>query len=97
MEYDFGLRLRELRDSKGLTQVQVGKRIGVTSKTISGYEHNTITPPIDALKKLALLFGVSADYLLGLEDHKSILLNFDSQRKEDTVEQIVNLIRDNFS
>lgn len=70
MEYDFGVRLRDLRLKHNLTQEQVGKRIGVSGATVSGYESNTISPPTDIVKKLALLYGVTTDYMLGLENRE---------------------------
>lgn len=75
MEYDIGLRLRELREKKKLTQEQVGARIGVTGSNVSGYELNTISPPADMLRKLALLYGVTADYLLGIDDRNIIVID----------------------
>ena len=46
MVYDFGLRLKELREAKHLTQSDVANRLDVTRATISGYECNTITPSL---------------------------------------------------
>lgn len=66
--YDFGLLLRELREKRGMTQADVARKLGLKQATISRYECNTKTPSLASLKRLALLFGVSSDYLLGLLD-----------------------------
>lgn len=58
-------RMKELRQDKGWTQAQLGKRISVSKSTISEYEsekHQLDPPTICALCDL---FGVTADYLLG--------------------------------
>ncbi len=68
MVYDFGYRLRELRTGKNLTQSQVASRLNLSKATISGYENNIKTPSLEALTKLAVFYGVSADYILGLEN-----------------------------
>lgn len=50
MEYDLGLRLKELREKKKLTQEQVGRYLEVSGANISNYESNVVTPPIDAVQ-----------------------------------------------
>lgn len=75
MVFDFGYRLRELREWKHLTQTQVAKRLNLSKTTISGYESNTRTPSLEVLKNLAVLFEVSTDYLLGFEKHKMLLMD----------------------
>ena len=58
-------RMKELRQEKGWTQTQLGKRIGAAKNTISGYENGDrqITPA--TICTLCDLFGCTADYLLG--------------------------------
>ncbi len=63
---DLGHRLRDLRKTRNLTQQQVADRVGVSKAMISSYELSTRQPSYDILVKLAALFGVSCDYLLGL-------------------------------
>ena len=58
-------RIRELRQSMGWTQAQLGKRIGVAKTTISGYEIGTRQLDPATICTLCDLFGCTADYLLG--------------------------------
>lgn len=83
MVYDFGYRLSELRRQKRLTQAQVANRLGLSPASISGYENNIKTPPPDILARLALLYGVSTDYLLGLDNREMLCLEglTDSQKQ----------------
>ena len=60
-----GERIRYLREKNGFTQKEVANRLGVESAAISKYELDMREPNIEAIKKLATLFNVSIDYLLG--------------------------------
>ena len=64
---DFGTRLRELRTARGWTQAQLSARLGVTKSVVSAYEMAMRYPSYDILIRIAALFGVSSDYLLGNE------------------------------
>ena len=64
----FGERLKELRLAKGLSAAKLGKILGVSDSTIIRWENATIIPSVFSLKLVAECFGVSADYLIGLED-----------------------------
>ncbi len=69
---DLGKRLKDLRKSKGLTQQQVADRVWVTKAMISSYELSARSPSYEVLIKLAKLFGVTTDYLLGIESCRRI-------------------------
>ena len=58
-------RLKRLRQSMHLSQEQVARLLGVDRSTISSYESNVRQPPLDTLSRIADVFGVSTDYLLG--------------------------------
>ncbi|MBQ9974043.1 MAG: helix-turn-helix transcriptional regulator [Oscillospiraceae bacterium] len=59
-------RLRQLREDKDLTQEQVAQAIGTSQSYYSKQELGKKPIPLEQLKSLALLFEVSADYILGL-------------------------------
>ena len=63
---DFGSRLKELRKAHGMTQKDLADKIGVTKSVISYYELQERSPSPYALIKLAHVFHVSTDYLLGV-------------------------------
>ena len=64
----FNERLKLLRTDLGLTQKDLGERIGVGRTTISEYESGKIVPKQDGLLELAKVFNVSVDYLTGVAD-----------------------------
>lgn len=62
---ELGKRIRIARDESRMSQLQVGVALGVTDKTISGYESGRIAPPIDKLMHLADLFKKPINFFLG--------------------------------
>lgn len=65
-------RLKALRLSLGLNQVQFGNRLGVSKQSVSNWESGYIQPPIDTLIRICRTFSVSSDYLLGLDEIKTL-------------------------
>ncbi|MBC3798464.1 helix-turn-helix domain-containing protein [Acetobacterium tundrae] len=63
-----GERLKSLRLMKKLSQIDLGKIIGISNVTLSQYESNDRQPDNKTLKAIADFFNVSTDYLLGLTD-----------------------------
>ena len=64
---NFGNTLKRLRLDAGLTQKQLAMQIGVTKSVISFYELQERIPSPAILVKLAAVFHVSTDYLLGID------------------------------
>lgn len=69
---DFGSRLKTLRKQAGLTQQQLATQLGITKSVVSFYELQSRSPSPEVLAKLAQIFHVSADYLLGLDARETI-------------------------
>ena len=61
-------RLRDLREDKDMTQTQIGKVLEMSQTGYSQYELGIIDIPTAVLKKLALFYNTSVDYLLDLTD-----------------------------
>ena len=57
--------ISELRNDKGLKQKELEGLIGVATGTVSDYENGRYLPSYDTLNKIADVFDVSTDYLLG--------------------------------
>lgn len=94
--YDFGLRLKELRQEKHLSQEGVAKRLDVTRATISGYECNTIVPSTEQLVKLAILYNTSLDYLMGIDHRPNLYLDDLTESQQQTVIDIVTRLKEEF-
>ena len=84
---DFGKKLKDLRKQSGMTQQQLADKLGITKSVVSYYELSERTPSPDVLKDLALIFRVSADYLLGIERSRTIDVS-------DLSDEDINLLLD---
>lgn len=90
MIYNMDERLKELRENRQLSQEEVGKILGVTRATISGYECGNAQPPADIIVKLASLYRCTSDYILGLDSQKSITIDSLPPKKQKLFSQLVN-------
>jgi len=88
----FSTRLRELRLNKGLRQEQVAKLIGVNKSAISTYENDTRQPSFEILVRLANLYRVSTDYLLGQTSSRSVDLSGLSEQEAALVCELVETL-----
>ena len=103
------MNIKEIRVRKNLTQLQVANALGVSSVVYSRYETGNRQPSVDALIRLAGLFGVTVDYLLGrqevedstLSEYEIQLLvasrNADERAKEDALNMLLAHAVDNKS
>lgn len=80
---DFCNRLKNLRSERNITQQILADKLGITKSMISAYETSIRYPSYDVLVKIAVLFKVSTDYLLGIDNKRIISLDglHDSQIK----------------
>lgn len=70
--FDFGMQLKALRQSKGITQKQLGIETGTSERGIQNYEMGVRKPTYDILIALADFFNISLDYLTGRSDNPEI-------------------------
>lgn len=68
----FSTRLKQLRQQMNLRQEQVAKLIGVNKSAISFYENGTRQPSYKILLRIANLYRVSVDYLLGQTNSRAV-------------------------
>ena len=68
MDNVFGQNLKQLRELAKVGQVQLAKELGVSKGIISMWENGLREPTMSSLISLAKYFGVSIDYLVGLEN-----------------------------
>jgi len=61
---------------------------------VSNYESNVVTPPVEAVKKLALLYGVSTDYILGLEERRAYVIETKSSYQRQKIDMIISSLED---
>ena len=68
----FGTRLREAREAAGLTAKQLAARCYVGFAMIYRYERGAACPSLYLLREIAVILGVSVDWLIGLSDEGGV-------------------------
>ena len=99
MAYKIGIRIRDFRESKGLTQKELAEIVGVQDAVISNWETGRNRPNVDVLKKLCTALNTSADELIGIKrkenkglsnEAKKVAAAFDDS--DDKIKQIIKNI-----
>lgn len=72
MEKNFGERLAKMRKAKGLTQEEVGEKLGISAQAVSKWENDTTLPDPMMIKELAALYGVTLNQIYGLEEETNV-------------------------
>lgn len=90
---NMGEKLYSLRIEKKLTQKQLAARIGLTISAVSSYESGSRYPSFETLIKLARIFHVSTDYLLGLTEKRSIDVTGLTDEEIELISQLVDKLR----
>ena len=79
---EIGKCIKRLRLENDMTQKELARKLGLTSKMISFYENAERIPPLDIVLKLVSIFNVSSDYLLGIANNKTVS-NYDFTKLPD--------------
>ena len=91
--YDFGSRLKAIRQQRGLTQKKLAEEIGKSVQAVSSYERNSQIPPIEVMISIADVLNVSLDYLVDRQPVNTYsFCNLKSIHKE-----ILDLLQDEFA
>ena len=87
-----GDRIKMVRESNGLSQVEFGESLNVSKQTVSNWENNNVQPSVDILRDMASKYNVSSDFLLELDDRLNIYSS--TQLSIDMVTHIQIIIND---
>ncbi len=83
-------RIKQLRENRGLIQEILATELGITQQLLSKYERDVTLIKVDILKKIALYFNVTTDYLLGISDAKRDLKG--QMRMSETLDEYYDLV-----
>ena len=89
----FGERLRSLRIARGLTQKELGERVGLSKAVVSKYENALGYPTLDMVVTLASFFGVTTDFLLGVREQKLADVSGLTERQLNAVLALIDAFR----
>ena len=67
MKYEIGTKIKNLRESRGLSQKSFAQKIGVSSSRVSNWEQGVNRPDIDYIVTICRILQISADELLGVD------------------------------
>lgn len=90
---DLGNKIKALRTEKEWSQKKLGMKLGKSDKIISMYELGERTPTPDVLRDMAILFGVSVDYLLNMDQVSSISIENLTDDQRTAVRTLVMELR----
>lgn len=82
--------IKKLRVAKNLNQVEFAKLIGVTKQCVSNWENDNVIPSIEMLVKMADLFNVSTDYLLGRTERRVLDVSMLTDKQIEHISLLVN-------
>jgi transcriptional regulator with XRE-family HTH domain len=87
-----GNRLKKEREKKGWSQMYVAERLGITNSVLSNYERDYRDPDTGMLTKLADLYEVNTDYLLGRSNKTRSSDEIDdfNQKEQAAFEEFIN-------
>ena len=83
-------RIKQLREKRGLIQEILAAGLGITQQLLSKYERDITLIKVDILKKIAIYFNVTTDYLLGISDVKRDLQG--QMKMNETLDQYYDLV-----
>lgn len=86
---DIGTRIKDLRNARRMTQAEFVERINVTKSTVSAYENGTRFPSYDVLIRIARLFKVSTDNLLGYSEKSVVDVTGLTRKQINVIQDVV--------
>lgn len=86
-------RFKEIRIRNHLTQKQMAERLGIQKSVVCYYEHGDRFPSYDVLLRIASIFHVSTDYLLGRDNFRSLDVSGLSEDDINAVQTVIDALR----
>ncbi len=82
--------IRAARTARGMSQVELARRLNVSKQSVSNWENDNIQPSVDMLKRLSEVLETSADCLLGIDDRKYLRVDNLSEEQIAHLQLIIN-------
>ncbi len=71
-DVSIGMRITQLRKRNNWSQTELAKKIRASREIVSRYERDESAPSVEILARLAEVFGVTADFLIGISEFASL-------------------------
>ncbi|MDR0854627.1 MAG: helix-turn-helix domain-containing protein [Clostridiales Family XIII bacterium] len=88
-------KLKRLREKFGFTQAELADKLKLTRSAVNAWEMGNAVPSTEVIIKLARIFSVSADYLLGIDDVEMISVKGLSSKEVATVSNVIDCFLEN--
>lgn len=88
-------RIKTLREDAGYSQSELARKLDVTRSSVNAWEQGLSIPTTHYIVELAKLFHISADYLLGLEKGKIIVLDGYSNTEIELIYKLLKYFDEN--
>ncbi len=88
-----GDRIKYLRESANLSQLQLAKLLSTSRATVNGWETGANLPGFMSIYNLAKLFNVSSDFILGLKNEETISLDSLDNESKNALRQLVRCLK----
>ena len=92
--YDFGVRLRQLREERGLSRSAFARKLGVSTETVYRYENNIQAPSLERTKQIAIILRTSIDYLVGLDNQYTLKIPVLTKEQRDALTHFLRAFSD---
>ena len=87
--------LKTLRESKGMTQTEVAKKLKITRSSVNAWEMGISVPSTQYIIELSRLFDVSSDYILGISKTSTINIDGLTEKEVSSIINIIDCYREN--
>ena len=87
-------RIKNLREQKGITQVELAKQLNITRSSVNAWEQGISVPSTQFIVELAYIFKVSTDYLLGVDTTATVSVAGLSEKDIQIVNALIYHLRE---
>ncbi|CAG7632755.1 helix-turn-helix domain-containing protein [Paenibacillus allorhizosphaerae] len=94
---NYGERIASLREKLSMTQEDLSNKLGISRASLSHYENNRRAPDYETIVKIANLFHVSIDYIIGRTEDPQMVLDEEVREFVDSLELSDDKIMEKFS
>ena len=93
VQHYFGHRIRDYRKACGLSQSDLAARLGKSTSTISSYETDAKSIPVDSLIPLAEAFGITIDELIYGDNFEAVSVKNLSSNEKQIVSDLIRVVQ----
>ena len=86
-------RIKNLREQSGMTQSELAKKLGITRSSVNAWEMGISVPSTQYVVELATIFGISTDYILGVNGTSSVSVDGLSDKDIELVHALINHLK----